>query len=95
MAQAGAIRRIVIPVLCIVVTALGLNNVYGDSTAVEALAEQTACGAKDCAVKLVGEQKTPFSHTYTFQTSVRNMASVAVECSREYWLVGEYHCAQK
>jgi hypothetical protein len=95
MAEAGPIRRIVIPVVCLAVTALGLMNVYGDASDVERLAEEAACGTVGCAVQRVEGRRTPFSHRYTYQLSRESMKTSAVECSREYLLVGAYRCESK
>jgi hypothetical protein len=92
MAQAGPIRRVVIPVVCLVATGLGLNNVYGDTTAVERLAEETACGAPGCAAQQIAGNRSPLSHQYTYQLDLKSVRTRSVECKREYVLVGEYHC---
>ena len=92
MAEAGPIRRIVIPVVCLAITAAGLNNVYGDTAEVERLAEERACGKEDCSVKVLEVSKTPFSHTYVYQTSIKDQSSARVRCAREMVLVGSYAC---
>jgi hypothetical protein len=95
MAEAGPIRRIVVPFVCLAVTAAGINNVYGDTSEVEALAEQTACGKDNCAVKILEASKTPFGHTYVYQTSVADQGKARVECARAMFLVGAYACERK
>lgn len=95
MAERGTISRIIIPVVCLLVTAAGLNNVYGDSGDVERLAESAACGGEHCSVKMVEMSKTPFGHKYVYQTNVDNQTTARVECAREYVLVGSYECEKK
>jgi hypothetical protein len=85
--------------LCLAATGLGLNNTYGDDTELKALAEKTACGSPTCSVKMLNEHRSAFSAGFGFQTSLvqkgktDRSASADVECRREYYLVGEYHCA--
>jgi hypothetical protein len=95
MADAGPIRRIIIPFVCLAITAAGLNNVYGDASEVERLSEQTACGSEQCAVTKVEEGRTPFSHKYVYQTSLKAQTTATVECSRELVLIGAWHCEKK
>lgn len=95
MAQAGPIRNIVIPVVCLGATALGLRNVYADSTDVEREAEIAACGKPACAAQQIGGSRTPLSHTYTYQLSRESSRTATVECSREFVLIGDYGCELK
>jgi len=95
VAERSVFGRVIVPFLCIAVTVAGLNNVYGDASEVERLAEQTACGKDNCAVTKIEASRTPLSHRYRYQTSVEKQTTAAVECSREYWLIGEYHCELK
>lgn len=95
MAEAGPIRRIVVPFICLAITAAAVNNVYGDTTEVERLAEERACGKEQCSVKILEVSKTPFSHTYVYQTSLKGQAQARVECARELVLVGSYECERK
>ena len=94
MAQRSLLRPI-ITILLAVVTLAGLYNVYGDATEVKRLAEETACGAADCAVTMVAETRTPFAHTYAFQTSIENQTTAQVECKREYIFAGPYACERQ
>jgi hypothetical protein len=97
--EARALIRPVFMVLCLGATALGLNNTYGDDTELKALAEKAACGSPTCSVKILNEHRSAFSAGFGFQTSLvqkgktDRSASADVECRREYYLVGEYHCA--
>lgn len=94
MASGGGVVRIVIPLACLALTVAGLNNVYGDASEVEKLAEQTACGAENCSVTKVEMARSPFSQKYVYQTSLKGQTTVSVECSREFVFVGEYSCEQ-
>lgn len=96
-----AARHVIRPVFaiaCLGLTALGLNNTYGDASEVKALAEKTACGSAQCSVKILSEARSAFKQTYGYQTSLVEKgksdknASVDVECQRAYVLVGEYSC---
>jgi hypothetical protein len=86
-------------VICLAGTALGLNNTYGDDTELKALAEKTACGSPQCSLKMLNEHRSAFNAGFGFQTSLvqkgkaDRSASADVECRRDYYLVGEYHCA--
>lgn len=95
MAERGLIGRIIVPAICIAITAAGLNNVYGDASEVERLAEQTACGKEHCAVTKLEASRNPISARYRYQTSVEKQTTATVECTREYWLIGEYRCELK
>jgi hypothetical protein len=87
--------RVLVPVVCIGVTVAGLVNTYGDASVVERLAEQEACGKEHCSVTTVEMQRNPFSHRYVFQTSVERQQTTAVECAREYVLIGNYGCKKQ
>jgi len=95
VSQPGPVRRIVIPALCIGLTAAGLYNVYGDSSAVTALAERTACGTPGCAVKMIEYSRTPFNHAYTFQLDVKTGRVTQVACTRAFLFLGDYSCSAK
>ncbi|MET0793729.1 MAG: hypothetical protein ABW061_19575 [Polyangiaceae bacterium] len=97
--SARSVVRPLIAVLCLVGTALGLNNTYGDNAEVKALAEKTACGSAACSVKTLHESRSALKQAFGYQTALvekgksgRN-ASVDVECERAYFLLGEYRCA--
>lgn len=96
---AGRIVRPLLMGLCLALTALGLNNTYGDATELEALAEQTACGSAHCSLRKLSEARSPFKQTFGFQTAlvqkgkVDRSASVDVTCQRELVFLGEYRCA--
>ena len=96
-----AARHVIRPVFaiaCLGLTALGLNNTYGDASEVKALAEKTACGSAQCSVKILREARSAFKQSYGYQTALvekgksDKSASVDVECQRAYVLVGEYSC---
>jgi hypothetical protein len=96
--SARAIFRSLFAALCLAGTALGLNNTYGDDGEVKALAEKTACGSASCSVKMLHESRSAVKQSFGYQTALvergksgRN-ASVDVECTRQYVLLGEYRC---
>jgi len=96
--EARSLIRPLFAIVCLAATALGLNNTYGDDTEVKALAQKTACGAAPCVVKTLREQRSAFKQSYGYQTALvekgksTNSASVDIECSRAYVLLGEYEC---
>jgi hypothetical protein len=97
--SARSIIRPLFAILCLVGTALGLNNTYGDNGEVKSLAEKAACGSAACSVKMLHESRSALKQSFGYQTALvekgksdRN-ASVDVECAREYFLLGEYRCA--
>ncbi len=65
---------------------------------VVAAAKVTACGAgAECSFQLLRQERSPFAQRFGFQVSQsvkgrEKTASADVECSREYVLLGEYHC---
>lgn len=96
---ARALVRPLLMALCLVGTGLGLNNTYGDDTALKALSESAACGSVKCSVKMLHENRSAFKTSFGYQTSLvekgktsRN-ASVDVDCKRTLYLLGEYQCA--
>jgi hypothetical protein len=91
VAEAGVIRRVVVPLVLVSLTALGLLNTYGDSTGVEKLAADTACGGTPCPVEMREFTRSPFSHEYVYQLTKRG-DRVVVKCAREYIFVGDYRC---
>jgi hypothetical protein len=97
--SARSIFRTLLMALCLVGTALGLNNTYGDDTEVKALAEKTACGSAQCSVKILHESRSAFKTAFGYQTRLiekgkaERSASVDVECQRALFLLGEYRCA--
>jgi hypothetical protein len=95
MSRSTAVRNVVIPVVCLGLTALGLRNVYGDVTAVEREAETVACGEVGCSAQQVEERRSPFSSYFRYQLSRESMRAAAVECQREYIFLGDYQCQLK
>ncbi|HEY5373577.1 MAG TPA: hypothetical protein VIK01_07805 [Polyangiaceae bacterium] len=97
--EARSIIRPLFMLVCLGGTALGLNNTYGDDTELKALAEKTACGSAKCSVKMLNEHRSAFNAAFGFQTSLvqkgktDRSASADVECRRDYYLLGEYHCS--
>lgn len=81
--------RPLLSVLLLVLTVLGLYNVYGDNASVVKLAEQTAC--EDCERNLVQATRSPLAQTFSFQID-KTTTVVAVNCQRSLYLVGDYAC---
>ena len=96
--QPRALVRPLFAVLCLSATALGLNNTYGDNSELKTLAEKTACGSAPCVVKTLREQRSAFKQSFGYQTALvekgksKNDATVDIECSRAYVLLGAYQC---
>jgi hypothetical protein len=90
MSAFGLIKRSV-SVIFLAASALVLFNVYGDNSDTLKLAETTACG-KSC-VRTLRAERSGFSQSFVFQTSVQPQASQTVRCQRAYWLLGPYSCA--
>ena len=99
--EARSLVRPLFAVLCLGATALGLSNTYGDNSDVKALAEKTACGTTPCVVKTLNEHRSAFAQTFGYQTALvekgksTHNATVDIECTRAYVLLGEYACHVK
>jgi hypothetical protein len=97
--QTRTVIRSLFAVICLGGSALGLNNTYGDNSAVRAMAEQIACGSRQCSVKSLHEDRSAFKQSFGFQTALVEKgkpgrgASVDVACQREFVLLGQYQCA--
>lgn len=85
--------------LCVGITAAGLLNVYADNADVIGRAQTVACGSPGCAVTMTSMTRSPLAQEFTFQTHLTprgaRQEEVAIECKREYVLVGEYRCERK
>jgi hypothetical protein len=91
------IPRFLFLALCLGVTALGAVNTYGDNSAVVEAAKATACPDGSCSFHLLRQERSPLAQRFGFQLDQNvkgraKSASADVECSREYILLGEYHC---
>ena len=95
MADSKRIIRPLISLLIIAATALGLVNVYADNAAVIQLAEQTACGDRNCAVTMTHQERNPFTQSFTFQTDLKTQTTAEVSCHRSLYLLGEYSCQRR
>lgn len=93
MAETKSIIRPAVSLFCVVVTALGLYNVYGDNAEVRARAEALACGKKDCAVRITSQSRSPIGQQFEFQTE--GSTRVTVDCRRAAWLLGGYQCERE
>jgi len=91
MAEAGVVRRVIIPFALLALTVLGLLNTYGDASDVQMLAARTACGGQMCATQMMEFSRSPFSHEYVFALQ-KGATRVNVKCARAFIFLGEYHC---
>jgi hypothetical protein len=95
MAERRNILKPIVFFVCVAATIAGLVNVYGDNVAVRRSAEAAACGKANCSVTMTREARSPFSQSFTFQTSLQGQQTVDVECKREHVLVGDYSCTKQ
>jgi len=72
----------------IVLSILGLLNVYSDNSEVIKMASRVACSA--CEARLIQSGRSPIAQTLTFQTAPATL--VVVECKREFIFLGDYAC---
>lgn len=79
--------RPTISVILLILTVLGLLNVYADNPAVLEKAKASACS--DCSPAVAEVSKTPIKHSYSFR-SEGNL--IVVECQRPAIFFGEYRC---
>jgi len=99
--QSRGVVRNLISLVLLAGTALGLYNVYSDNTDVKAEAERVACAGRECTSSFLRESRSPIAQSFTVQTKlvekgkVDRSASVDVECKREFFLVGAYHCTAR
>jgi hypothetical protein len=92
--------RPLLTVLLLIVTALGLINVYGDSAEVVALAQKAACRGGECPTRTTRIERTPFGHEYDLAATLpegkkSETVSVTIRCKREYVLLGDWACSEK
>ena len=97
MAERSGATRAIVMAVCLGITALGLNNVYGGNADVVALAQRTACGSNECAHNTLRQERSPLSQSFTFQVKTvekgrERGATADVECKRSYVLLGDYSC---
>ena len=79
--------RPLLSALLLILTALGLHNVYADHSLVQEQAKGLACDACQPSLSQLG--KSPISHQYFFSTPA---GTVMVECKRPFVFVGSYEC---
>lgn len=77
-----------ISVILIVLSVLGLINVYGDNADVEEMAREAACPG--CESTLTRLERTPLSQTFHLQTE--DSGTVVVSCRRSGYFLGDYSC---
>lgn len=78
-------------VLFLIMTLLGLYNVYAEDGDTLVLAEGRACGATKC-VRLLERRRTPFGQSFVFQTRLDPPRTSQVSCQRAYLLAGAMTC---
>jgi len=78
-------------VLFLLITVLGLYNVYAEDGDTLALAEGMACGPTKC-VRLLQRQRTPFGQSFVFQTRLDPPRTSQLSCQRAYLLAGAMSC---
>ncbi len=76
----------------LVLSGLGLVNVYADNSEVAKLAAGVACA--DCETHLVQLARSPLSQTFHYQL-VPSREVAVIECARAYVFVGDYSCVRK
>jgi hypothetical protein len=90
----GIVRRVILPVVLLGLTAAGLLNTYGDSTGVQKAAAEAACGGEMCPVRMTEFTRSPFSHEYVFEVG-KTGTRVEVKCARGMIFFGDYECEKK
>lgn len=85
--------RPIVSVVLIILSVLGLMNVYSDNSDVEAAARGLACESDPCEANLRQVQRTPLSQQFHF--AITGGEIVIVECSRAALFVGDYSCKKR
>jgi hypothetical protein len=85
--------RPIISVVLIVLSVLGLSNVYSDNSDVLGAARGLACETERCEANLRQVQRTPLSQELHF--AITGGEVVIVECARSLLFVGEYSCKKQ
>ncbi len=93
--QKRSVPRILFSVLLLVVSTLGLVNVFADNADVVAQAKDTACEAKGCDIRRTELSRNPLWQTFQFEIGGKSPASVTVQCHRDFYFVGAYSCARQ
>jgi hypothetical protein len=76
----------------LVVLAFALRNVFGDPTAVDAMAKGVVCApATACKAQMLGLRRTAFFSDYSY---VEGKATTVVRCQRGAIFVGEWACTK-
>lgn len=87
--------RILFSALLLVLSVLGFINVFGDNAAVVVMAREAACGGTDCQVQRTEASRNPLWQSFDFELGGKHAGSVSVECHRDFYFAGAYHCARK
>ena len=100
MSKLKQFARPLLTLFLLVITALGLFNVYGDSSEVVALAQRAACLGTDCPTRTTRIERTQFGHEYDLAATLPNgkkseTVTSTISCKREYVLVGSWTCSGK
>jgi len=89
MRPARAYIRPLLIVLCLVISAAALVNVFADNAGVLARARTLGCPKGSC--DLARMDRTPFAQTFDFRAAT---GVVSVRCARSAVFFGEYDCAR-
>lgn len=99
MSEKSNVVRPLISVLLVVLTVLGLMNVYSDNSAEVKTASDLACGGEACETNLVQMQRSVLGQSFVIQARPSGgkgeSKSVDVECARQFVFFGEYRCVVK
>lgn len=91
MSPAKSYTRLFLAIMCLVVSASAILNVFGDNDEVLAQAKGVACAPK-VACELARMDRSPFAQTFEFRSTP---GSVTVKCTRGAIFFGEYGCVKK
>lgn len=81
--------RTTISLIFIILTILGMVNVYSNNDDVVQMAAKKACD--NCETHLVQMGRSPIAQTLSFQLGSTKQV-VTVECQRALVLLGDYEC---
>ncbi len=85
-----AFVRPLLSTVLLVLSVLGLINVYADNT--EQVLEAKALACEKCEAQIARLERTPFSQT--FHVATKPGHEVTVSCSRAFIFLGEYSCTK-
>ncbi len=83
--------RPIVWLVVMVLSVLGMINVYGDNEMVQSSAQESACPG--CKATMTRLERTPFAQTFRFQLATSE--EVIVSCTREAIFFGDYACEKQ